>query len=325
MIAFATAITDPQAYERFAAPGIERAAEPGGAVHALAAVGSGSRSHNLLLDVASAHEDLEALVIVQQDTEITDAGFCRTVRRVLADRAVGVAGCMGATGIRGIAWWEGRVSCGPVVHRYYEHGGGELAGFPWAPATAPLGEVDAVDGCLLALSPWVVRNVRFDETLNPAHGCDVDFCRQVRGAGRKVVTADLAVRRHRPLELVGEPELWTEAHINYARKWETAEDGASPRDWTERARRAEAERDAARTVAYSNAHLADARAVPLEQELDALTGSLSWRLTAPLRRVNDLRRRSLVGQRAADRRLRDDRLLGGDPRPVAQPREALGD
>jgi hypothetical protein len=327
VIAFATTISEPEAYERFAAPGIALAAEPDSEVYAFASVGSICRSLNLLLGAAAARDDLEALIIVRQDTQLSDAGICRAVRRVLTDPDVGVAGCMGATGFQGIAWWEGSVSCGPVAHRYYKHGGGEFAGFPWAAGSAPLGEVDAVDGCVLAMSPWVVRNVRFDETLNPSHGYDVDFCRQVRSAGRKVVTAELAVTRHHSLELIGSPELWIESHVRFAEKWNDGAADGSPgdEDWTVRARRAEAERDAARTVAYSNALRLDARLLPLERQHDMLTESLSWRLTAPLRRLNQLRRRSLVGQRAADGRLRDDRLLGGDTSSMAKAREALGD
>ena len=46
-------------------------------------------------------------------------------------------GCMGATGVRSIAWWEGRISRGPVRQRYHEHGGGELAAFGWADVDPP--------------------------------------------------------------------------------------------------------------------------------------------------------------------------------------------
>jgi hypothetical protein len=84
-----------------------------------------------------------------------------------------------------------------------------------------------------------------------------------------------------------ELDIWIESHIAVAEKWEAEEEI----DWKQRARRAEAEREAARTIAYSATHQFDARVVPLEEELEELTSSLSWRLTEPLRRLNGARRR----------------------------------
>ena len=59
-------------------------------------------------------------------------------------------------------------------------GGGELPALSWKteelPSYAHTGEVDTVDGFVLALSPWAVRNVRFDESLGQLHGYDFDFC-----------------------------------------------------------------------------------------------------------------------------------------------------
>ena len=60
------------------------------------------------------------------------------------------------------------------------------------PSFAKTGEVDAIDGFVMAVSPWAVRNLRFDESLGKIHGYDFDFCAQARAAGHKVVTADLA-------------------------------------------------------------------------------------------------------------------------------------
>ena len=78
---------------------------------------------------------------------------------------------------------------------------------PGAHATAPPAEVEVVDGFLLVLSPWAVRNVRFDETLGLGHGFDFDYCRQVRAAGRKVVAADLRAVYYRSLELISDLDL----------------------------------------------------------------------------------------------------------------------
>ena len=78
-------------------------------------------------------------------------------------------GCVGAVGVRSIAWWEASVTCASFINRYEEHGGGDLPSFSWAwneaPAYARIGEVETLDGFVLVLSPWVVRNIRFDESL----------------------------------------------------------------------------------------------------------------------------------------------------------------
>jgi hypothetical protein len=287
MIAFGASIGEPEPYRRYAEPGIRRTVEEDSKVLAFAAVGPLARTYNLLLDAAASLPDLEALVLVHAHTEIADPDFCRKLRRAFADPDVAVVGCAGAAGVDSIAWWEGEVSCGPVVHRYEEQGGGELAAFAWAnPRPAPR-EVDAVDGLLLALSPWAVRNVRFDESLRLEFGHDVDYCRSVRLAGRKVVTADLRVVQHRALKLAREIDLWVEAHIQLADRWDDGSAGEA--EWKRRARRAEAEREAARAIAYSRGLALDARVAELERALEEAITTPAWRVTAPLRRLNRLR------------------------------------
>jgi hypothetical protein len=216
---------------------------------------------------------------------------------------VGVAGCIGAIGVRSIAWWEGSVTWASFIHRYRELGGGDLPGFAWdtahRPAYARVGEVDMVDGFLMVLSPWVVRNVRFDESLGPLHGYDFDFCLQVRQAGRKIVTADLRAIHNHSLELVGNLDGWIDAHMLIAEKWDGRMPGvgSGPGDWKRRARRAEAEAEAARASAVSKQLQYDAREREFERILAETTDSISWRITAPLRRLNHWRRTALARRR----------------------------
>jgi hypothetical protein len=258
VIAFGAAMDDPEAYRRYAMPGIERTREPDSEVYAFAATGPVCRSYNLVLDIAARRDDLEALVLVQQD--------------------------------KSIAWWEGSVSAAPAVHSYNEHGSGELPAFAWLDAAPAPAEVDTLDGSLLVLAPWAVKNLRFDEALRLSYGFDLDFCLRVREAGRKVMTADLRTIRHRPLEIVRENEhkAWIEAHIAMAEKWDgrLAGAGAHDGDWKRHARRSEAEREAAKTVAYSRASDLDAQIAPLERALAEVTDSAAWRLTKPLREFN---------------------------------------
>ncbi len=288
MIAFATSVTKRDVYRRCAEAGIRQAAEPDSQIVAMPAIGSIFSSYNALLERFSGREGLEALVLVHQDAELVQPDFCTIVREALRDPAVGLAGCVGAVGVRSIAWWEASVTCASFVNRYEEQGGGELPAFSWswseAPAYTRLGDVETLDGFILVLSPWVVENMRFDESLGQFHGYDLDFCLQVRAAGRRVITADFRAIHHRPLHMLPDPAEWIDAHIRIADKWDGAMGiGAGTGSWKQRARRAEADASAARLVGHMRAIARDAQVRELERALDEATHSISWRITAPLR------------------------------------------
>lgn len=305
MIVFGTAVTNVGMYERCAAPGIRRAAEPDSEIFAHQSTGSLFRNYNLLLDLARRHQDLEALVLIHQDAELVDSDFCDKVRGVLEDPDVAVAGCAGAVGVQNLAWWEGAVTWASFTHRYHEFGGGEFKSLSWSPVATPsiaqTGEVDSIDGFVMVLSPWAVRELRFDESLGKFHGYDFDFCAQARAAGKKVVTFDARAIHHHSLELIADPDTWIEAYIRLAEKWDGRHPNAGERgkDWKSRALRAEAEAAAAKGEAVSE-HL-KFRAVELHNE--RLLHSTSWRLTAPLRAPREwLRRlRARRGRRRAQR------------------------
>jgi hypothetical protein len=204
---------------------------------------------------------------------------------------------VGALGVRSIAWWEGSVTWASFIHRYQEFGGGDSPSVTWDEnASAPyarLGEVDTVDGFVLGLSPWVVHNVRFDESLGQAlHGYDFDFCLQVRAAGRKVVTADFKVIHNHSLNLASDLDRWSEAHMAVCEKWDGKVPGVGSAggDWRYRARRAEAEAAVTRAVAFSTRMRQAAHAMRHERVMAEMTESLSWRLTAPLRRIRAFER-----------------------------------
>ncbi len=225
MFAFACAITDEEMYRRCAAPGFELAAEPDTVIIPRLAVGSIFRSYNMLLDLArDDFADLEALVIVHQDSEILSSDFLPRVREALEDPDVALVGAAGAIDVRSIAWWEGAVTWASFTHRFDDYGGGELPGLSFAPDALPeyaaTGEVDMIDGFVIAFSPWAIENLRFDESIGGVlHGYDFDLCMQAREAGKKVVTAPLQVAHHHSLNLLSEPEGWIAAHMKLTEKW----------------------------------------------------------------------------------------------------------
>jgi hypothetical protein len=297
VIVYGCAVTDGETFARCAEAGVRRVidADPEAELLAQPSVGSICRNYNLLCERVAERPELEALVLIHQDVEIVDPQFSAGVRRALAGPDVAVAGCAGAIGVRSIAWWEGSVTWSSLTQRYEEPGGaGEIPGVSWredaVPAYTGTGEVDAIDGCVIVLSPWAVRKLRFDESLGRRHGYDLDICLQARAAGKKVVTENLRVVHHHSLELLAEPEEWIQAHVAVAEKWGDLLDGAGAgADWRRRALRAEAEASAYRLL-KGGAELQrdDARG-----KLLLTWSSWSWRLTAPLRalgRVLGLRR-----------------------------------
>ena len=293
MIAFGTALTDAGKYERFALPGIERAKEPDSVVLRSEGEGSIFRNYNLLLDEAAAHEDLEALVLLHQDVELVEDDFCERIRKALADPEVAVVGCAGATGARSIAWWQGEVRWASLTHRYEEHTGGEFPGPTWVadpvPAGYSPGQVDSVDGIVVVLSAWAVRNLRFDESLGQLHGYDFDICMQAKAKGKKAFAADFRAVHHHSVVLISDPEAWIAAYIQLAEKWNHLfpEAGGEPEH---RALRAEAQAACAEALMVSHQYRATAVNRHLTKANTAL-GSTREDLAAAQREVLALRAR----------------------------------
>lgn len=292
MVAIGSAVTSPEKYEALAEPGIALAAEPDTVVLSRASAGSLFRSYNIILDEAAKMEDLEFLVLIHQDAEIQDPEFIQKIRDEFKDPEVALVGCAGAVGVRNIAWWEGAVTWASFTHVYDDLGGGEIPALTWLteeiPSYASLGEVDMIDGFVIAFSPWAIENLRFDEITGSAlHGYDFDISFQARDAGKKVVTADLKVVHHHSIELIRDVDSWVNAHVDFSKKWDhmlPSPEGPTDAYWEGRARRAEAEASAARTMAGAGRLINDV----FEKELDEILNSKSWKLTRPLRWFTNL-------------------------------------
>jgi Glycosyltransferase like family len=185
MIAFAACIGSEEKFRRCAQPGLRLTCETDSPVAEVTTDSSIFSAYNEVLDAFADAPDLEALVLLHEDLEIVDSDFCGKVRRRLADPSVAILGVIGARGVTSLAWWEGegRGRC-LETRGLVDFGGG-------------FHDVDTVDGLLMVLSPWAVRNLRFDEEgFSGFHGYDADLCFQARAAGKRVVVDEIAVIHH---------------------------------------------------------------------------------------------------------------------------------
>ncbi len=185
MIVFGACVGNQAEFESICLPGIARTFRDGDAIATTSSDRSIFEACNEILDAFRDRTDLEALVLLHDDTEITSPRFRDRVAQAFAAPDVAIAGVAGGSGMRGIAWWEG-----DAVGRVAETRG--IVDFG-----GTSGDVDALDGIVLAFSPWSVRNLRFDDVaFTGFDGYDADICRQARAAGKRVRCTPLPVVHH---------------------------------------------------------------------------------------------------------------------------------
>lgn len=231
MIAFGCAIASERKYRRYARPGIERAGDRSSVVIEIRGRDCLFRAYNEAISRAASIADLEALVLLHEDVEIIGDRFGERLRRTLGDPDVAVVGALGsgASGIGGIDWWSFEPGLGRLLWEVPDPaeawGTSWMMLFGWE-EHVPFGTAGSLDGALIALSPWAVRNLRFDEALGPAiHAYDADICLEARRRGKKVVVANLPIVHHTDMTWMRRSgERWKRAHAAFARKW-----GAGPR------------------------------------------------------------------------------------------------
>jgi hypothetical protein len=215
MIAFGACVGSEEKFRLFAQPGIQRASEDDSVVAEVTTDSSIFEAYNEVLDAVAQLDDLEALVLLHEDLEIVDTDFCAKVRRRLSDPTIAVMGVIGAVGVPGLAWWkgQGRGRC-LETRALVDFGGGTH-------------DVEVVDGLLLVMSPWAVRNLRFDsELFTGFHGYDADICFQARAAGKRVVVDDVAVVHHTKGGL-GDQFAYYESDRVFRAKWGLAQRDAA--------------------------------------------------------------------------------------------------
>lgn len=145
-----------------------------------------ARAYNRILDsVYRAQPDI--LILQHDDLEITDPTYVEKLEAVFAESDIGIVGVAGARDVTGLAWW------------FYTTVGHQMTdGIGALDFGERAGDVEALEGSFLALGPWFIQNMRFDERYPGFHGYDSIATDVLRLGGMRVVVADIDTHHHTP-------------------------------------------------------------------------------------------------------------------------------
>lgn len=144
-------------------------------------------TYNQMLQASLEMDDVEAIVLLRQDVEITDPRFLTKVREAFArDPELAVIGPVGGQGVTTLRWWQAPKWFGRL-------------GTPQGTFTGvnEAHDVDCVDGLCMILRADLAARIRFDDiAFTGRSGYDVDLCFRVREAGLRVAVEPIEVVRH---------------------------------------------------------------------------------------------------------------------------------
>jgi hypothetical protein len=163
-------------------------------------------AYNMILD-AVADRDVEALILMHDDLELTDPNAEAKLLAPLADPNVALVGVAGGGG-KSLYWWE---------HSPIGHQRTDVMDIDFGRRE---GEVTLVEGSVMVLSPWLISNLRFDSRFTYFHGYD-EIGMQVQAHGKKSVVVDADTHHHNPMGYSSphSAEMCRIANDLYKRKW----------------------------------------------------------------------------------------------------------
>jgi hypothetical protein len=164
-------------------------------------------AYNTILD-AYRYVDLDAIVLLHDDLEITDPAADAKLLAALASPDALLAGVAGGSGHGGLAWWNHE----PVGHQLTD-----AMNIDFGPRT---GDVTLLEGSLLAFSPAAVATLRFDTRFTGFHGYD-EIGMQVIASGGRCVVADVDTHHHSVMgfKTAASHAEWLRADELYREKW----------------------------------------------------------------------------------------------------------
>jgi hypothetical protein len=143
-------------------------------------------AYNSIMREHRQSQPLTPLVLMHEDVELR-SDVVPLLEREFTESDVAIVGTIGGRGVRSVRWYRsvqrfGRAPDTVNGDNYHSSGAHD---------------VDIADGLFLALSPWAVENLEFDEeTYNGFHGYDADICMQARAAGMRVRVDNIDLFHH---------------------------------------------------------------------------------------------------------------------------------
>lgn len=192
-------------WDKFQANVVPRLAGP---VIALGGQTSIAFAYNTILDAAK-YTEPDILVLQHDDLEITDPDWVSKLEAVFAGDNVGIVGVAGACNVTGLAWW------------FYETVGHQQTdGIGNLDFGERAGDVEALEGSFLAVGPWFIQNIRFDERYPGFHGYD-SIATDVHVTGKRVIVADIDTHHHTPGGFRSESSQadWDQSSDIYDARW----------------------------------------------------------------------------------------------------------
>lgn len=184
-------------------------ARPERQIIALSGQASISVAYNHVLDAARYLGDVDMVVLLHDDLEITDPEGESKLYQAVTRPGVMLAGVAGGGSAQGLAWWN----VSPVGHQRINSGVLDFG--PRA------GHVDVLEGSLLAFSRSGIEKLRFDE-FPGFHSYD-EIALQAKAFGPDTVyVADVETFHHTDLgfKSAESQREWLEGNARVCKKWD---------------------------------------------------------------------------------------------------------
>lgn len=155
-----------------------------------------------------AGRNYDMVVLLHDDLELTDPLGESKLLQAILEKDVVLAGVAGGYEVNSLAWWNARTVGYQLT---------DTCPLNFGPRT---GDVQLLEGSLLAFSRWAIDNLRFDEQFTGFHGYD-DISMIARAADKRVVVTDVDTHHHTRLgfDSVESEQAWLRANELFRAKW----------------------------------------------------------------------------------------------------------